>query len=134
MIREVAVSEILRRVVDSYDNYPLHTVEGWQEMIATKGGDRQIPSIIRAIQEHGFLDPICIEEFPTSGEWCLGNGHHRLVVAILLGLDSIPVDFSSWYSNASTANLGNLNRFPEDIELAKWISATIIPLDSLASA
>lgn len=127
MIWEVAVSEILKKVVASYDQYPLHTVEGWQQMIATKGGDAQIPSIIRAIEEYGFLDPICIEVFDNTGSWCLGNGHHRLVVAILLGLDTIPVDFSEWYSKASTKHSDDLIRFPDDAELAKWISSTAIP-------
>jgi hypothetical protein len=62
----------------------------WAYLIASKGGDHHTPILIERILEEGFTDPICLYRTEYGG-WGLGNGHHRLAAAILLGLDSIPV-------------------------------------------
>lgn len=127
-IKMVAVAEILRRVTDTADCYAVGRGPGeWLHMIASKMADSQTPAIIRAIEDNGFTDPICIEDdydYNNNRIWRLGNGHHRLAIAILLGLDEIPVDFSSWYSRASTTNQGRISddRQDGDAELAHWIS------------
>lgn len=120
-IKMVSVSEIMRNLTDSADNYSLSTVYGWFWMLENKLSDSQTPSIIRAIEEFGFLDPICI----TKGfdGWRLGNGHHRLCIAIMLGIDEIPVDFSSWYSRGSTAHSSDLHYKRGDTALADWIAS-----------
>lgn len=120
-IKMVSVTEIMRNLRDSADNYHFTDVRGWFWMMECKLADYQTPSIIRAIEEFGFLDPICItKEFDG---WRLGNGHHRLAIAIMLGLDEIPVDFSDWYSRSSTAHSSDLHRKHGDSALADWIAS-----------
>lgn len=120
-IRMVSISELLRNLKFSADDYYLCSVSGWFEMLEEKLSHRQVPPIIRAIEEFGFLDPICVTK-DDSG-WELGNGHHRLSVAIMLGLDQIPVDFSDWHSDSSSAHHNDLKRKRYDLKLADWIAS-----------
>jgi ParB-like nuclease family protein len=120
-VKMMSVAELLRKLKESADCYNLESTQGWFYMLESKLADPQTPSIIRAIEEFGFLDPICITK--EYAGWKLGNGHHRLAIAIMLGLDEIPVDFSSWYSRGSTAHSSNLKRIYGDARLADWIAS-----------
>jgi hypothetical protein len=51
--------------------------------------DATFGQLLQAIPEVGFLDPIGI--YDRYDGMSVGNGHHRLTAAILLGLDEIPV-------------------------------------------
>ena len=91
------VSDILKKVTISSDyNGEFNTIEfdgtpsTWAYLIASKAGDYHTPTLALKILEEGFTDPICIWR-DNRGAYGLGNGHHRLVCAILLGLDEIPV-------------------------------------------
>lgn len=106
-IREVPIRDLLHNLRDSIDSFALDFYSGWQEMIRDCVRDPQFPALVRALQEYGQLDPVCVTEWYTSdGEpcWEMGNGHHRLTAAILLGWETITVDFSSDYSDRSDAN------------------------------
>lgn len=123
----VSVTEILQKVKTTCDGYlPGSDFREWARMISTKLADGQTPAIMRAINRYGFTDPICIT-VKGSETWELGNGHHRLSLAILLGLDEIPVDFSDWYSRSSTTNDYRIwdDHQTEDKALAGWISAVV---------
>ncbi len=125
-MKMVSVTEILSKVTDTADYY--HVGRGpheWFRLISNKMADPQTPAIIRAIETQGFTAPICIE---VRGEnnWHLGNGHHRMAIAILTGMDAVPVDFSSWYSAASEADAESVedDYREDDWETAIWISNT----------
>ncbi len=126
-IEMVPVATLLKNISYTADRYRVgNSVQEWFRMLREKMDDWQTPAIIRAIETQGFTDPICITKI-SENDWELGNGHHRLCVAILLGLDKIPVDFSDWYSNASTTNEFRIsNDYREgDLVLAEWISDTV---------
>ncbi len=104
-----SVEKILRTVTASadFDGWGTEEFDGtpsmWAHVIASKGGDEQTPALAQKILDEGFTKPICIYRTST-GAYGIGNGHHRLVCAILLGLDEIPVlytDTSEYYPNAS---------------------------------
>lgn len=122
-IREVPIRDLLHNLKDSIDSYALEYVGGWQEMIRECMADAQFPALVRALQEHGQLDPICATEWYTSdGEpcWEMGNGHHRLTAAILLGWETITVDFSSSYSSRSDAHLNRWQCDSTYEEASEW--------------
>lgn len=90
MVTMVKVSDLLRNLKGSIDVYELDVPSEWLRMIAWKSEDYQFATIIRLIETEGFTDPIGIRMYDDDN-WELGNGHHRLSAAILLGLDEIPV-------------------------------------------
>lgn len=103
-VRLVPVRDLLRNLTDSMDEYDLLTPRGWLEMIREKSDDEQFWPLVASMLAHGQRDPICVTEwYDGYGEprWEQGNGHHRLVAAILLGWDELLVDFSEEYSRRS---------------------------------
>ena len=77
----------------------------WAYMIASKAGDYHTPILAQKILDEGFTEPICIWR-NEKGALGIGNGHHRLVCAILLGLDYIPVLFSGTQESYPDASDG----------------------------
>lgn len=135
-MKMVSVAEILKKVTCTADCY--FVGEGpheWFRLIQSKMYDRQTPAIIRAIQNDGFNVPICIEVMPGN-VWRLGNGHHRLAIAILLGLDFIPVDFSGWFTSDSSQNTTEINKDYKynDSKIARWIAYTAVSDDDLIAS
>lgn len=64
----------------------LTAAEWWEMIIQNKAADSGFGHLVDAIMEHGFS-----EDSPIG--WNTGEiteGHHRLVAAILLGLDTVP--------------------------------------------
>lgn len=120
----VKVSDILANVTTSVDMVDLSTPDEWFRMMALKSGDASFGRLLQAIPDKGFLDPICI----TKGDygWTVGNGHHRLTAAILLGLDEIPVHFSEWYARESIAHDADLYEYPTDPDTCSMVSDSLI--------
>jgi hypothetical protein len=131
MIREWPITEVLQKVKYSSDYDDLESSDQWLNMMRKVLADRQIPTIIDAIQRNGFIDPICI----TEGSF-LGNGHHRLCVMILMGAETILVDDSNWMSRESEAHGTDILYSPlHDSEEAAWIASHIDePLDAEAGS
>lgn len=69
---------------DEFDGSP----DSWKMLMKSKLSDYWVPALIREIQEKGFNVPIYLDK-TYKGNWDVGNGHHRLSVAILLGLDEV---------------------------------------------
>lgn len=93
------VAEAIRRVTSSSDMCFWDAPAGWLELFADKCGDsKRMGYLLEDLEESGQLDPVCIVD------GALGNGHHRLVLAVLLGWDTIRVDTSNWYTERSDAN------------------------------
>lgn len=91
---------VLERVSGSVDFPDLESPDKWLGMISYKAGDLHFGPLVEDIEQCGIEDPICITE-DEDGWWKLGNGHHRLVAALLLGLDDILVDTTDWMSLSS---------------------------------
>jgi hypothetical protein len=100
----VSVTEILKTITGScdfgsVDNYPGDTEDEqrtsfWTEVITTKAGDTGFGHLVDSILRKG-LDP----EAPIG--WAdarITEGHHRMVAAILLGLDFVYV--TKWGDNS----------------------------------
>lgn len=128
-VHAVAVTDVLKFVTASVD-FSMFRGEpkDWHYMMSDKACDTSTITLIRVIAEYGFTDPICFVRMhrrtcpnsccePTCPNscceltpcdcgkpWTIGNGHHRLTVAILTGMDEILADFSSYYSISSTHN------------------------------
>lgn len=84
----IETSEIIRNVRGSVDYGNLLNADDWRGMLKNKLSDPQVPQLIREISDNGFNVPIRIgKDMPNN--WELGNGHHRLSVAILLGLEKV---------------------------------------------
>lgn len=107
----------LQATVDYYDDGEGNVL--WQDMIEAKGSDYAFESLLNAITTQGFRVPIVLsvkgfEEASSryDGKLSLGNGHHRMVAALLLFLHSIPV----FWSDGSDFMCLNYSG-PEDDEL-----------------
>jgi hypothetical protein len=92
-IQMVPVADLVKALDSSVDNWDcLSMNEVWEE----KTYDI-VPAFRRSIKRHGIKMPVCVRVL--DGIWTMGNGHHRVVVAMELGID-IPVvfvdDIDSW--------------------------------------
>ena len=68
--------------------------ELWMEIIRDKSADSGFGYLVDSILEHGFDKDSTIGYDVDHGY--MSNGHHRMVAAILLGLDEVPVsDYGS---------------------------------------
>ena len=56
--------------------------------------DGSLDQLIADIQDNGIKVPLLLQE-DESGERWLRNGHHRLVAAMEIGLDEVPVRIDS---------------------------------------
>jgi hypothetical protein len=66
-----------------------------REDVAHRGEyDGSIDQLIADIQANGIKVPLLLQE-DESGERWLRNGHHRLVAAMEIGLDEVPVRIDS---------------------------------------
>lgn len=107
-VTHVSVEWILKNVtysVDGFNRCADHDYYGyrcdsdcssemdWQMMIEDKFWDTNLQMML-SIMESGIRNPICLRNYHASGRWEQGNGHHRLAMAILTGMESVPVVFS----------------------------------------
>lgn len=82
--------------VTGEDGYP-----DYLKMAQRKGSDPQFAALVSTIMENGFRVPIVLcNNYDVWGHGVRqavhGNGHHRMIAAILLGLDEIPVYWSDF--------------------------------------
>ena len=116
-IANVSVEWLLKNVTDTveYDlqKYDRYGASGWERVIDGKQWDFEYDNgtgeFLSDVLERGIQRPVCIivdydgvyshrdvDEVPVPGQphFTLGNGHHRVAVAILLALDTIPCLFA----------------------------------------
>ncbi len=117
-----SVEKILKSVTESADYEEFDgTPSMWAYLIASKSGDTYVPILMQKILDEGFTDPICLYR-GIFGGLAIGNGHHRLVCAILLGLDEIPVLYTTtdeYYPDASEGE----DIWGSDEEVSDWLYA-----------
>lgn len=97
-IRYMTLSEIQNFVTESVDFDWMDTPGDWELMIRTKAKDTGFGHLVESIMTHGLLEEstVVIDEFGTIIE-----GHHRLVAAILLCLDVVPVSTEEQWNHAA---------------------------------
>lgn len=114
------ITDILQTVTESTDYVEFDGSSSmWAFLISSKAGDLYTPVLAQKIIDEGFTDPICIYR-NSRGGYGLGNGHHRLTCAILLGLDEIPVlytDTDEYYPDASEGE----DIMGRDEEVSDWL-------------
>lgn len=102
MIEEWPISKVLQTVTYSIDVGPLKYDCQWVYLLRYKSTDDEaFYATLEALESEGQLDPICVFFNTEYGWWELGNGHHRLIAALLLGWDTILVDTSDNFSERS---------------------------------
>lgn len=117
----VSVAEILQTVEYSCDfgfvsEYPGDTIDDqrtrfWADVIETKAGDTGFGHLVNSIIENGFTSAIGWNE-RTKG---ITEGHHRLVAAILLGMDEVPT--CEWGDNYDLGISAHWNADPAPIKV-----------------
>lgn len=115
------ISKILSLVTESSDCGYLDNPGDWFRMMAIKANDASFGRLLQAIPKQGFLDPIGITW--EYDHYRLGNGHHRLTAAILLGLDEIPVIQSFWASSDHDSDLRE--QFEADSDTCRMVSHSL---------
>lgn len=87
----------------------------WREIIINKSSDTGFGHLVESIMEDGWSEDSAIG---WDGDY-ITEGHHRLVAAILLGMDEVPVSLygtSQWRGNGYICAHSNLAD-PYPIEL-----------------
>lgn len=113
-----SIEEILKTVTYSIDFGFVYAYESgdmdvartafWRDVIATKSGDEGFGPLVESIMEDGWD-----EESAVGWNDCeITEGHHRLVAAILLGMDEVPTcSYGSGGSSPIMAYGGNVNDY-----------------------
>lgn len=134
------VARVMQTLKYSVDCGDLDNPRAWARLLRSKASDVGMPLLIDLISEVGIIDPIEIlmhgwahhsdsPRVPT-----LGNGHHRLVAAILLGMDTIPVALTDDlfdYQSDSIANEISRECYPdtpEDKDFGDFIRNAMVDL------
>lgn len=127
-VSRVPLTEILRRVTRSIDftkqrfedpknMYGYVTVdELWRKWLHAKSRDLSFWPLVDTIMAEGFDVPVMIVE--EEDGWVMGNGHHRIVVALWACIDEIPVYFAdsvnSWPSETDPRER-RIDSYPSDL-------------------
>lgn len=122
-VKMTPVVEILQNVTGSCD---FGEVEGygdkmddartefWLEVIREKSADTGFGHLVESILEHGFTG----SKVGWSSENRITEGHHRIVAAILLGLDEIPTEeYGTRDKRGISAHSNLANPFPIHLEV-----------------
>lgn len=106
-IVQVPLVEILKRVKGSVDftytpfdedvetqPFVYRTLDQmWDKWLRRKSRDTSFWPLVDTLLAEGFKIPVQIEIDEFTGEWSMGDGHHRIAAAIMLVIDEIPVYF-----------------------------------------
>lgn len=96
------VTTILQAVTSSVDfgsiyDYPGFTEDEqrtafWEDVISTKASDTGFGHLVDSILTNGWSEASAVGWCYYDDQWEITEGHHRLVAAILLGLDFVPTE------------------------------------------
>lgn len=93
-INVVSLGDYLRLLNASADVCPEDPDDLLRDIFIEKVGDEVMGALIDSLMENGFTAPIelqIINDGWAGMQFSQGNGHHRLVAAILLGMDRIAI-------------------------------------------
>lgn len=91
--KSISVYTLLNDVTDSIDIRKRAGEQGapWARVIETKAAASHFDAVLSTLISEGFRMPVVMWDQHRSGDWIIGNGHHRITAAILLGLEMLPV-------------------------------------------
>lgn len=91
--KNISVYTLLNDVSDSIDVRKRGGENGapWARIIETKAAASHFDAVLSTLIREGFRMPVVMWDQYRSGDWIIGNGHHRITAAILLGLEMLPV-------------------------------------------
>lgn len=116
MIQHMTLEQIQDIVTGSCDFGGMESTDTWLEMIKRKSADSGMGHLIDSIIDNGFVETNAIPII--NGR--IQEGHHRLVAAILLCLDTVPVHLS-WEDYDGEISI---NGFKErNDQYGDWLSA-----------
>lgn len=93
-INVVSLDDYLQLLNASADVSPDDPADLLRDIFIEKVGDSAMGALIDSLMENGFIAPIelqIIDDGLGGMLFSQGNGHHRLVAAILLGMDRIAI-------------------------------------------
>lgn len=90
-IQLLSIPEIMAMAKGSVDIANRNGEVDWWGIFSAKVSAGHFDAIVDEIQANGFGMPIVLCDMYGDGHYSIGNGHHRLSAAILLGLWRIPV-------------------------------------------
>lgn len=93
-IRLMSIPDIMALASESVDIPNRNGEVDWWGILRHKVSAGHFDALVDEIQANGFGMPIVLCDRYRNGRYALGNGHHRLCAAILLGLWRIPVILS----------------------------------------
>jgi hypothetical protein len=89
--RHVSVQELLNKITNSVDLPSVGQGANWGAILRAKCSASHFDAIVETIMTEGMRMPVVMWDATESGTWTIGNGHHRLVACMLLGMETIPV-------------------------------------------
>lgn len=116
------VADIMKAVSSSSDIGSFDGgVQGWMDLINDKANDSGFWRLIDSILENGW------EEGSVIGirEGYIHQGHHRLVAAVLLGLDEAPVSGDASSPATLSAYSGNFYGYIDFFEDVDFTELTV---------
>jgi hypothetical protein len=74
-------------------------------MFASKVMDYQMGGLIESLLDRGLCTPLNLvhDRYQQHGKIVMGNGHHRLVAALLCGIEEIDVYVTDWIDHARSS-------------------------------
>lgn len=90
-LKLMSIPEIMEMAKGSVDFQGMRGELNWWTIFSGKVSHSHFDAIVDEIQANGFGMPIVLCDRFDDGNYLIGNGHHRLCAAILLGLWRIPV-------------------------------------------
>lgn len=93
-LKLMTIPEIMEMATRSVDFQGMDGLNWWT-IFSGKVSHSHFDAIVDEIQANGFGMPIVLCDRFNDGQYWIGNGHHRLCAAILLGLWRIPVMVTS---------------------------------------
>ena len=130
---EVPIPWLLQNLTYSVDTGSLESPGEWFYMMRDKA-DSDLARLIPAVEADGQLDPIVVyprdydDDVPGRG-YGMGNGHHRLVLGILRGDDTLRVHFATgddyYMARVSDAHSNAAYRHDPDYDLSMLLARSI---------
>lgn len=93
-IQLLTIPQVMEMASASVDIANRNGEVDWWGIFSAKVSAGHFDNLVDEIQENGFGMPIVLCDRYSDGRYHIGNGHHRLCAAILLGLWRIPVILS----------------------------------------
>ena len=85
---KINIAELIKALDGSYD---IGTHDEWLiDCFCDKATDDQFPALLASILENGLTLPLNVIR-NDDDEVIMGNGHHRLVAALLCGIEDISI-------------------------------------------